>query len=249
MRGLPLDLWRPWERLVDLFFPKDCRNCGDPFSAGLSNILCRACFGAIEPYQLPCCSHCGLSLAPGAFEGTVQHRCAECGDGEFFLDEVRAFGAYEGSLRIAHHGFKFEGLEGLARELGRGMAGLLGPELRQDAVLVPVPMRPEKERERGYNPAFLLARELSTHWGIGSKPLLRKTRNTPPQMSLSQKERARNPVGAYAYHPVGPTPPTAILVDDVYTTGSTLEECAKVLKKAGIPTVHAVTWGRTAKRN
>jgi ComF family protein len=230
---------------VDLLFPKHCLNCGDPFRDGLSNILCAVCWCSISPYEGSLCCHCGASLPPNAFDGTKDLRCKDCGFGEYELDEVRSLGPYEGPLRIVHHSFKFEGLEGLAVELAAKMAkSVPKPEVDN---LVPVPMNQMKERERGYDPVKALSSALTREWGIPTQKILTKIKLTPPQMSLKQKERLTSPKGAFAIE-LGVRPPQRIiLVDDVFTTGSTLEECARVLKKGGAQWVGAVVWGRTPK--
>ena len=234
--------------ILDFLFPKICERCGGSFQAGLSNILCRACFDSISHYEEPVCGHCGVSLPSGAFEGAEQFRCGDCGAGSYFLDHVRSYGAYEGPLRIAHHAFKFEGMESLRAELARKMAGAEPESFWRDIkTLVPVPQSSERERERGYNPAALLAGEISTLTACPVYPILRKSRSTPPQMSLKREERLKNPRGAYEVTGGGPLPGKILLVDDVFTTGSTLEECARILKKSGVLWVGALVWGRTPR--
>ena len=234
--------------ILDFLFPKICEHCGGSFQEGLSNILCRRCFDLITPYEEPACEHCGVSVPPGAFEGAEKIRCGDCGTGSYFLDHVRSFGAYEGPLRIAHHAFKFEGMESLLTELaGKMVQAVPDSYWREGKTLVPVPQSPEKERERGYNPAGLLATELSRVTLCPAKPILRKARSTPPQMSLKREERLKSPKGAYEVLTGESLPDKIILVDDVFTTGSTLEECAKVLKKAGVAWVGALVLGRTAR--
>ncbi len=234
--------------LLDLLFPKVCRSCGDPFRAGLSNILCQSCFDSIASYGGVRCGHCGLPLPERAFEDSTRARCADCGDGEYFLEETRSFGAYGGPLRLAHHAFKFEGMERLGKILAEKMSGEI-PAAFWDGVegIVPVPLSSERERERGYHPARILAKELAK--GV-DKPLgewLRKIRSTPAQMSLSRQARLVNPKGTYRYIGPQPAPAQVVLVDDVLTTGATLEECAKVLRKAGVARVKAVVFGRTPR--
>jgi ComF family protein len=238
-----------WGRaMTGVLFPGNCRRCGNPFVEGLSNILCRPCFDAIPLYADPVCGHCGTALPPGAFEGSSNLRCADCGQGGYFLDGVRAAGPYEGALRILHHGFKFEGMEGLALEIARILSKALPAEFYGGTeALVPVPQSPEKERERGYNPAALIARGISAETGVRVRPLLRKARPTPPQASLARSSRLKNPRGAYRVAPDADLPGKVLLVDDVFTTGATLEECASVLKKAGVPWVGGAVFGRTAR--
>jgi competence protein ComFC len=237
------------EFLIDLLFPKKCALCGEKFKDGLSNILCRSCFDSIAPYEDPVCAHCGISLSPGAFEGSPLFRCGDCGEGDYFLDKVRAVGPYEGALRIAHHGFKFEGMEKLGREIGTKMLAPTIPSFWEGVkALVPVPLSSERERERGYNPSALLAEWISELTRISVLHLLQKTKPTRPQMSLTKEERLKNPKGAYQISGSNYPKDKIVLVDDVFTTGSTLEECARVLKKSGVQWVGAIVFGRTPHR-
>lgn len=235
-----------FESWLTVIFPKTCGCCGDSFKEGLSNVLCRPCFDSIQPYEDPVCGHCGIALPAGAFEDAAQFRCRDCGEVPYFLDKVRAFGPYAGALRISHHAFKFEGMESLKGDIAAKMVHAAPADFWEGvAALVPVPLSPERERERGYNPAFLLAQELSLKAGIPLRQLLVKSRSTKPQMSLSRKERFRNPRGAYQRAQGEPALPKVLLVDDVFTTGATLEECAEVLKKGGDGWVGALVFGRT----
>ncbi len=235
-----------FEPLLSAIFPKNCGCCGDSFKEGLSNVLCRPCFDSIQPYGDPVCRHCGIPLPAGAFEDAAQVRCRDCGDGPYFLDKVRAFGPYAGALRISHHAFKFEGMESLKGDIAAKMVQAAPPDFWEGVeALAPVPLSPERERERGYNPALLLAQELSLKVGIPLRRLLFKGRSTKPQMSLSRKERLQNPRGAYQRARGEPSLQSVLLVDDVFTTGATLEECAKVLKKGGAGWVGALVFGRT----
>jgi len=244
MRKLPFAWFH--RALSGLFFPTICRYCGSTFQQGHSNILCRSCLDSVQPYQEPVCAHCGVSLPMRGFEDASSFRCSDCGDSSYFLDKVRAWGDYEGPLRILHHAFKFEGMEGLRSEIVDRLNKALPTSFWEGVeALVPVPLSPEKERERGYNPSSLVSLDLTRVVGIETKFLINKTRPTPPQMSLPKAKRLQNPQGAYAAAPGVEFPSRIVLVDDVYTTGATLEECAKVLKKAGAQWVGAVVFGRT----
>jgi ComF family protein len=235
---------RFWDLCDSQLFPRVCRRCGDTFEEGLSNILCRPCFDAVPSYGDPICWHCGMGLPPRAFEGSERPHCSDCGGESYALDDCRAFGPYEGSLRLAHHAFKFEGMEHLAQDLGSRMESLAGRFGGIEA-LVPVPMRPERERERGYHPSRALAQELCRRTGIPTGDYLKKSRATAPQVELDKEERLKNLRGAFEYAGPGKPPTRILLVDDVYTTGGTLEECAKVLKASGVAYVGAVVLGRT----
>jgi ComF family protein len=233
---------------VDLLFPKVCDHCGEAFEKGLSNILCRSCFDSATPYEDPLCGHCGMALPARAFEDSAQLRCRDCGEGPYFLDRVRAFGPYEGAVRIAHHGFKFEGMESLKSHIAKKMVQSVIPAFWDGVeALVPVPLSPERERERGYNPSALLASEISNWTQIPALALIRKVRSTRPQMSLVREERLKNPKGAYRALTGVRIPAKIVLVDDVFTTGATLEECARVAKKTGVTWAGALVFGRTPK--
>ncbi len=234
--------------LRDFLFPKVCDYCGFPFDGGLSNILCSFCFHSIRPYKDPVCSRCGAPLNPESYTGASLFRCVECGEGQYFLDGMRAYGDYAGVLRIAHHSFKFEGMEHLGALMAQQMTKMIPDSFTTpESVFCPVPLSPERERERGYNPAEILSRHLSLAKGSPARKLIRKIKSIRPQMSLTKAERLKNPEGAYETIPTIPMPPRVILTDDVFTTGATLEECAKVLKKSGVQWVGAVVWGRTPR--
>jgi ComF family protein len=237
-------LIRPLDRLL---FPPLCRHCGAAFRDGLSNVLCRPCFDAIEPDRDPRCLLCARPLAGAAYEGSVEMRCADCRDRKSLLDRVLCFAPYEGALRLAHHAFKFEGMPSLAPCLAARMVAVLPGDVPPDAVLVPVPSNPDRERERGYPPALLLAREISLPTGLRVEEPLVKIRPTPPQMSLPRRERLSNLKGSFAHREGSSIPGWVVLVDDVTTTGTTLEECARVLRKGGALRVEALVLGRTAR--
>jgi ComF family protein len=185
-------------------------------------------------------------LSDRGFEGSAETLCLDCGSGPYALDATRAVGPYEGALRLAHHAFKFEGMEHLAWILGDRMAPLL-PSLGPAEALVPVPVRPERERERGYHPARLLAEAVGRRASLPVLDALRKVRSTPAQVSLDEKERLRNLRGAFEVEGKAAVHRRLILVDDVYTTGGTLEECAGTLKRSGVGWVGALVLGRTPR--
>jgi ComF family protein len=238
------------DQFLDLLFPKFCQLCGESFKDGISNILCRSCFESMDSYEDPVCGRCGISLPVRAFEDAVLLRCKDCGDQPCFLDQVRAFGPYGGGLRIVHHGFKFEGMESLKLEIARKMLQAVVPSFWSGVqALIPVPLSPERERERGYNPAGLLSEEISAKTGIATRKSIQKIKSTVPQTSLLREERLKNPKGAYQALTPMESPTKVVLIDDVFTTGATLEECAQVLKKAGVGWVGAVVFGRTPRHH
>jgi len=164
---------------------------------------------------------------------------------------ARALGFYDGSLQEAIHRWKYERKTSLSTYFGRWMAeGLCrhwDPNLFD--LLIPVPLHPHRLRERGFNQAVLLVRELSRQTGIPfRKRILRKRKPTVPQVSLSGAEREKAVRGSF--HVVGREElegKSILLVDDVYTTGATVNECSKVLLAGGAKRVDVLTLAHAVK--
>lgn len=174
--------------------------------------------------------------------------CNACRSTDPLLDGVRAFAFHGGPLRQAIHCFKYEDLHCLAAPLGRLMAQgwltLAGNHPDFDFI-VPVPLHRARLRERGYNQSALLARELGTHLGIPvAEDLLSRTRATVPQVGLSAGERRANVRGAFQCLKGALDRRKVLLVDDVYTTGSTLESACGALRESGAVSVWAYTLAR-----
>jgi ComF family protein len=185
--------------------------------------------------------------------------CPECRDtirlpGESALaapeiDLLLYAGAFDGPLRKAIHNFKYESDTPLARPLAGLLTNAITRHLSttwQEAeppILVPVPLHAAKRRERGYNQAELLAREIAKETGLMIDLGLVRVKETRSQVGLSGREREANVAGAFEWRPVR-APRMVILVDDVCTTGATLAECAAVLKLKGARSVCAVTVAR-----
>jgi ComF family protein len=158
------------------------------------------------------------------------------------VDRARAIGAYDGALRAIIHALKYEGRRSLARPLAALMQ-LRGADILKGAdVLVPVPLHPSRRRERGFNQAV----DLADHLGLTVCRALRRIRQTHAQTSLPAAQRHRNVRGAFVLARWARSPAGAIvvLVDDVSTTGATLDACARVLKDAGAREVRALTAAR-----
>src|SRR5208282_5168725 len=113
--------------LSKLLFPNICRYCGSAFTQGHSNVLCHPCLDSVQPYQDPVCDHCGVTLPSRGFEDALSFRCTDCGSSVYYLDKVKAWGPYEGPLRILHHAFKFEGMGALRSPIVSRLVGNLPP--------------------------------------------------------------------------------------------------------------------------
>jgi ComF family protein len=170
--------------------------------------------------------------------------CSTCRDARGrIVDRARAVGAYDGSLRAIVHALKYEGRRSLARPLATFMRTRGADVLGGADCVVPVPLHPSRRRERGFNQAADLAR----HLGLPTCNALARIRETRTQTDLPADARHRNVSGAFALAPRAAarvSERVIVLVDDVSTTGATLEACALVLKEAGAKEVRALTAAR-----
>ncbi len=213
--------------------------------------MCRECLGAIEPVREPQCLVCGDRL-PSAQLLMGDGRCPNCRDSEPGFERAVSFGEYEGELRGLIHLLKYEGVTPAASPLGGMMAQaiqeLLSGQGQVSPLLIPVPLHKNRRRTRAFNQAELIAnaaaKRLSPRLELAGGILVRQ-RDTISQVGLSREERMENMRGAFCVNDRGRvTGRTILVVDDVMTTGTTLSECARVLKQAGAERVWAVTVAR-----
>jgi ComF family protein len=230
-------------RLVELLvFPSFCHLCRAPLEKAGEKIVCGDCLATLAPRHGASCALCGRF-----FEGVgEEHLCARCLEKAPAFSLHRSCGAYGGTLKDIILLFKYRKYAPLSLPLARfADACLAGDErlwARADS-FVPVPLHPSRRRERGFNQARLLARDLARLRGLDvlGRSLV-KVRNAPPQARLRAADREKNVVRAYAVRrPAEVRGKTLILVDDVTTTGATVRECARVLVEAGAKEVRAIT--------
>ena len=237
--------------LFNLFFPAPCRICGELLSEISRVPVCRACWEALKPLSPSGqCAVCGLPCA-GDLASAAGFRCGECLKSPPSFDLARSYGAYGGALRELVHLMKYQGMTPLAVPLGQRMAGITeAPEWSEAfsrcQAVVALPLDPARQRERGYNQAELLAREVARHRKI---PVLReacrRVRPTAPQAGLSRSDRRANVQGAFVAEKRLVEDRVLLLVDDVMTTGATLNACSHALLQAGAAGVVALTAART----
>ena len=230
---------------IDLLFPSRCVACHR-----LGDWLCASCADQIEVIRPPLCHRCGMPLSgpipPATQDGLTV--CAGCKSSTRSLDGLVAYAFHSDPLRQAIHQFKYADLRSLAAPLGKlmaqGWSELTPPGCEIDAV-VPVPLHVKRLRERGYNQAALLARELASHLGRPVvEDVLVRTRATAPQVDLNAKERQSNVKDAFRCLKDSLETRRVMLVDDVCTTGSTLEAAAEALRESGVSFVWAYTLAR-----
>lgn len=231
--------------LTELLFPTLCLSCGGLLSERREHPFCPDCHAGIRFITAPLCPVCGI---PYPVEEGPDHVCGECLLKKAYIGSARSLGVHESVLLDAIHAFKYGGNLTLGERLGRLMAQHDYPAFRiQDySLIIPVPLHPRKLRQRGFNQSVVLAREISRRHGVAMDfRALRRIVDTASQTGLKKKERRSNIRKAFSI--TGPERirgQNILLVDDVYTTGSTLGECARTLLKAGAEAVGALTLAR-----
>lgn len=248
--------------LSELVFPPVCLVCRDPLSENERHI-CPDCRERISRIDSPLCTQCGR---PFFTTDGRDHLCGGCIASPPPFDVARSLGVYGDALLVLIQLFKYHRRFHLAATLVRLMTDAPYPGLNpfEFDVIVPVPLHKKRLRERGYNQSLLLARGLGEKWGVpvDGRGLLR-TRWTEPQVNLTPGEREKNVRGAFAVREKkgsgrlgavcgfmrrsGGSPyedASVLLVDDVYTTGATVRECARVLSRAGARRVGVLTTAR-----
>jgi len=234
---------KPLAALSSLFYPPVCVVCG--MDVDRSEYLCASCQSRAPRIAPPFCSKCSEPFS-GAI--TQAFSCANCEHRLLHFDAAVAAYRSRGLVRQLVHEFKY----GRQRHLRYPLAAWLGENMddarlrgRHFDVIVPVPLHPARERERGFNQAALLAESLSAQEGTPLRPLLERIRYTTTQTAYDRAERMENLHEAFRLRKkVDVRQLRVLLVDDVLTTGSTLSECARVLKGAGALSVYAVTAAR-----
>lgn len=225
-----------------IFFPSVCELCSRLLEFPGERVICRTCLERLKPKRSSFCLCCGKF-----FDDTGEpHFCIRCVQHRPIFSVHRSCGFYEGNLKDIIILFKYRGFRVLDKALAAfalrssGIEDSLWWELD---CIVPVPLFPKKKKKRGFNQASEIAKEIARKKNIAFfEDALVKVKDTPPQTSLTASERRVNLKGAFAVdHDREIKGKTVLLVDDVFTTGSTLQECSSVLMKAGALEVRALT--------
>ena len=234
-------------RALHALLPAECTSCDAVLQDDPVPLFCSACWGSIRPLEGPFCPRCGRPFySKLALRYSPYHLCSDCRKRKPFYTRAWALYAYEGPLRAAIRLFKYKGKVALCRAFGSLMEAVR-PDTPPVDVIMPVPLHPARLREREFNQALLLADQVRK-WVDApvSYMNLVRTRATIPQTDLTQVERRRNLRRSFSVRrPARIAGRRILLVDDVMTTGTTLNECARTLRRAGSSDVYVVTLART----
>lgn len=225
----------------------DCCVCG----RYCGNAVCERCWNEVILITDLACRRCSKPyFNQYLYEEGVELICEECCENSLFFERALAYGVYQDTLIKIIHEFKFNNKPYIAKYLACKLGKLIDSEcdLRGADLIVSVPLHRNKEKKRGYNQSYLLAKELSRMMRIKlSKDALCKIRDTESQSVKSMKERRRNIKGSFVVKNEREIKgKSVILVDDVLTTGSTVNECSRILRHAGAKKVYVITVARTA---
>jgi len=220
---------------LDFLFPRFCVGCGKE-----GRFICNSCLASLAKIESPVCPKCGKPQTNALL-------CPGCSSWEADIDAVRSTFRFEGVIRTAIHEFKYRNLRAIAGQL----AALLNDYLVVEAsipceVLVPVPLHGKRIKERGYNQSALLATELSklTGFPVNDSCLIRSRYNVPQAKTRNVEERRQNVIGIFTCQNKDLRGKKVLLIDDVTTSGATLNACASILKTFGAASV----WGLTLAR-
>ena len=230
---------RDWkEPLISLLFPRRCPVCGEvvqPFG----HLICPKCVKELSPVKQPVCLRCGKEI-----DGGVAEYCPDCTKKKRTFERNFALLNYDGVASRSMSAVKYRGRREYLDFYGQAVCLRYGRAIRRASpdVIVPVPVHPSRKRQRGFNQAELLAERIGRRLEI---PVcakgLRRVKKTLPQKQLNQEERLRNLQRAFVPGRLPKGVRTVLLVDDIYTTGSTMEACGQALKTMGVEKVYGVT--------
>jgi ComF family protein len=248
---LSLSVPRILRQAARMLLPVDCAACGAALTDDPTPLFCAGCWGAIAPLAHVACARCDRPFASSAAtRHSPTHVCHSCDERPPSYTRAWTLYPYLPPLQEAICLFKFRGKVALAPALAQLMVDRL-PLFDSVDLVIPVPLHPKRLREREFNQSLLLADRIARRLGLPlSYANLVRIAPAPAQTTLSRKRRLKNLRGAFAVRrPDAIAGKRILLIDDVFTTGATVNECAKTLRKAGAGDVFALTLARTVDTN
>ena len=256
----------PADSLSCVLFPCSCALCRCSLLRLTRAPLCDACCTHLRPQAGSLCACCGedlgmanLCLSSSSPSNNPDSLCQPCRQAPPAFIKAVAYGGYHGDLRALVHLLKYDAMQPVARRLGALLADsleLLAADLPRELLIIPVPMHAEKQRQRGFNHAELLARAALREarrrhpdWALHLKTnLLQRMRATVSQAGLTTHQRRENLRGAFfAPRPASIAGKHVLLIDDIYTSGATARACSRVLRTAGAASVWVATVARAQR--
>jgi ComF family protein len=233
------------DALIAVLLAPACAACDEPLDEPTRGPVCHRCWATIVPITPPVCQACGDPLPSWRTISVACSRCPRCRRRDLHITQGRAIGAYEGSLRAIVHALKYDGRRSLAKPLAVLLTQHCADVLKDADVVVPVPLHRSRKRARGFNQAAEIAR----HLPVPTAHVLRRVRATPSQTDLPAAKRHANVRNAFALRRHARIHDrVVVLVDDVSTTGATLDASARALLEAGAREVRALTVARVVSR-
>ncbi len=230
------------ENFLNLVYPKLCVICGDALDPKDGLRLCRRCVDEIRPNPKPWCARCGRPVE------RVGKICVECRRRHHNFKRNYSAYLYDGVMKKSIHQFKYRGKIYLSKLFAKLLIAFLRENtyiIEEIDGIVPVPLSKRRLKEREYNQSDLLARPIAEEFSLPVLGALDKIRSTRPQSELGKEARANNIRGAFrARDRNAARGKTILLLDDVFTTGSTIDECSRTLLDAGAKGVFSLTLAR-----
>lgn len=225
-----------WEFIISLIFPRRCPVCDRPVNP-FGELICLSCEEKVHYLQAPFCMKCGKKI-----QKPNEAYCEDCKRIKHMYDKGYSLFEY-GSVAQSLYRFKYEGRREYGAYYGERMATLLGKEIRSlsPQAIVPVPVHITRKIERGYNQAEILAKELGKRLQIPvDKKLIKRVKKTVPQKELGPAERQNNLKNAFKIGYNDVKLDTIVIIDDIYTTGSTIDAVSAELRKAGVKRIYFI---------
>jgi ComF family protein len=252
LRAIWTEAQRAAGAVLALAAPGGCRICNELLAEASRLPICRNCLASFQQITGPICSVCGRPLGPWITVGPEAPRCQLCRRNTYAFSLARSYALYDAALTRAIVLLKYDAISPLGDWFGARLEELARrtPEALVADVVVPVPLHPLRLRERGYNQAELIAKPLARRLGLPLRnALLVRIKPRPDKLKLTRKERWATVRGAYAASPGAPIDNRRVmLVDDVFTSGATLDACARALTQAGAKSVIGLTVARVGER-
>lgn len=231
------------ETVLELIYPVKCPFCGEIVSAGKKSLtahngICKECREKTPYISEPRCMCCGKPLTDPAVE-----YCYDCTRQKHFFIDGRSLWVHKNAVEMAVYAMKYQNRRIYGQTFGKEMAEQFASYLwkRKITLIVPVPLHSRRRRKRGFNQAEIVAKVLAENTGIPMDAgVMKRVKATSPQKELGDKGRKLNIRGAFAAQK-SVKGENIVLIDDIYTTGSTLNEAARVLKRAGAENVYFLT--------